>query len=61
MNNFISDENYERAAKNGISKNNLDQRVRYLDWEMERATTEPIGKRRNGNYIDPKHVFYVRA
>lgn len=32
----ITDEDYEKAAKNGISKSNVYQRVNEYGWELER-------------------------
>lgn len=56
---FISDKDFKKAAQNGISKNVLRQRVRHLDWDMERATTEPVAS--SSNRISSEHVFYVRS
>lgn len=44
----ITDEDYEKAAKNGISKSNVYQRVNEYGWELERAITVPIRKRKGG-------------
>ena len=38
-------EDYERAAKNGIKRHTLENRVYTLLWEHERAVTEPVDKR----------------
>ncbi|HDR8156764.1 TPA: hypothetical protein QC057_005927 [Bacillus cereus] len=37
-------EDYEIAKRNGISKNNVDDRVNSLDWDIKRAITQPLGK-----------------
>jgi hypothetical protein len=37
-----TDKDYEIAAHNGISKNNVDQRVNKLNWSIEDAITKPI-------------------
>ncbi|WP_416808668.1 hypothetical protein [Bacillus thuringiensis] len=42
----ITDEDYEKAAKNGIGKSNVYQRVNVYGWELERAITVPIRKRK---------------
>lgn len=42
---YITPEQYDKAAKNGIDRNNLNKRVRDYGWDIERATTEPIKKR----------------
>ncbi|MGE0981293.1 hypothetical protein [Bacillus cereus] len=42
----ITDEDYEKAAKNGISKSNVYQRVHENGWELERAITVPVRKRK---------------
>lgn len=44
MNKFITDEQYEIAARNGISRNNVYQRVHNYDYDVERAITEPLRK-----------------
>ena len=44
----ITDEDYERASKNGISKSNVYQRVNEYGWELERAITVPVRKRKGG-------------
>lgn len=38
---YITPEEYETAAKNGINKMNLERRVRLLGWSKERALKEP--------------------
>ncbi|WP_258729679.1 hypothetical protein [Bacillus atrophaeus] len=42
---YITPQEYERAAKNGIDKIRLERRIRYSGWDKERAITTPLGKR----------------
>ncbi|OOZ76560.1 hypothetical protein BHL35_25385 [Bacillus cereus] len=42
----ITDEDYEKAAKNGISKSNVYQRVNENGWDLERAITVPVRKKK---------------
>ncbi|MHC1683450.1 MAG: hypothetical protein AB6733_10920 [Clostridiaceae bacterium] len=44
---YITPEEYERAAKNGISKMTLESRIRLLAWDKERAVSEPVPHRNN--------------
>ncbi|MED1382094.1 hypothetical protein [Bacillus mycoides] len=46
----ITDEDYEIASKKGISKSNVYQRVNEYGWELERAITVPVRKRKGGIY-----------
>ncbi|MDM5270497.1 hypothetical protein [Bacillus wiedmannii] len=48
-------EDYEVAKKNGISRKNVDQRVQYLGWAIERAITTPVLPKRNR----PKYMGYA--
>jgi hypothetical protein len=41
---YVTDEQYEIAARNGISKHNVNQRVYNYDYDVERAITEPLRK-----------------
>ncbi|MBY0597719.1 hypothetical protein [Bacillus bingmayongensis] len=43
-NTVITYEDYEKAAKNGISKKNVYHRVNVYGWSVERAITEPVKK-----------------
>ncbi|WP_144513656.1 hypothetical protein [Bacillus mycoides] len=42
----ITEGDYEKASKNGISKSNVYQRVNEYGWEVERAITVPIRNRK---------------
>jgi hypothetical protein len=44
---YITDEDYAIAAKNGITKNAVWQRVYNSNWSKEDAITKPLLKRRN--------------
>lgn len=44
---YISPTEYEQAAQNGISQENLDKRVRLYGWKKERAMREPPRQKRN--------------
>lgn len=44
---YITDEDYEEAQKNGINKARLQARVLRLGWNIERAKTQPIMKKKN--------------
>ena len=39
---YITPEEYDIAAKHGISEEAVNVRVRRLDWDIEKAITEPI-------------------
>lgn len=41
---YITPEEYETAAANGISRSTLEARIRRLGWPKERAITEPPRK-----------------
>lgn len=42
----ITEDDYEKASKNGISKSNVYQRVNEYGWEIERAITVTIRNRK---------------
>jgi hypothetical protein len=42
----ITYEDYEKAAKNGINKSNVYQRVVEYGWNLERAITVPVRRRK---------------
>lgn len=44
--NYISEEQFIEAEKNGISRNCVRQRVVTLRWDIEEAITKPIRTRR---------------
>ncbi|EEL78779.1 hypothetical protein bcere0028_56080 [Bacillus cereus AH1271] len=48
-------DDYETAKKNGIPRKNVDQRVQYLGWTIERAITTPLLQKRNR----PKYKGYA--
>lgn len=39
---YITPQDYETAAQNGISKEALEQRIRSLAWPKDRALTQPL-------------------
>lgn len=41
---YITDEDYAEAEKNGISKDNLNNRVRRYGWGVDRAIRTPLKK-----------------
>lgn len=47
---YISDEDYKIAAANGISRNNVTNRVNTLGWSIEKAITTPIKTYKKTNY-----------
>jgi len=53
MNFFILDKHYEQAKANGISRQRLQERVYRYDWDIERAVTQRIGKKKMD--FDRKH------
>ncbi|MEW9093973.1 MAG: hypothetical protein AB2417_02725 [Clostridiaceae bacterium] len=44
---YITPEEYKIAKNNGISKKNLEQRVREYGWSNEKAISTPVTKRGN--------------
>ena len=44
---YITPDDFERAAKNGINGDALRQRVRTLGWDIERAIKTPLKKVRD--------------
>lgn len=44
---YITPEEYELAAQNGIDRENLNRRVRLLGWKKDRAIRTPLGKLTN--------------
>ena len=43
---YITPEEYEEAEKNGISRDTLEYRVRYLAWNKEDAVNKPLRNER---------------
>ena len=56
LNRWLTDEEYTRAAANGINRKRLQSRVYDFDWDVEEAITSPIGtvrheyKRKHGDW-----------
>ncbi len=48
LNQFVTDEEYEIALNNGISKRRVDHRVRVLYWDIKRAITQPVKHIKHG-------------
>lgn len=42
---YLTPKDYETAERNGIDARNLEQRFYAYGWDVERATTQPIGQR----------------
>lgn len=42
---YITPEEYKKASKNGISKENLEQRIRKYGWNKKDALNTPVKKR----------------
>ena len=53
---FITEEAYAIARKNGISKKQLDNRVRYCGWSLERAIFTPIRNKRKNSTKEQKEL-----
>ena len=51
---YITPEQYDKAAKNGINKKRLETRVRSLGWDIDRAMTEELNK---GRRFLPKELI----
>lgn len=47
MNIYITPEEYNEAAKNGISSKVLNNRIRHLKWSHEKAISYPVINNRN--------------
>lgn len=54
---IILDEHYKKAESNGINRRRLQERVYRYDWDIERATTQPLGTKivnfdkKHGNWM----------
>lgn len=57
---YITPEEYERAALNGISNRILEQRIRYYMWDRERAITEPVREKYNDKYEWSKYKHIAK-
>lgn len=44
MKKYVTEEQYKIAEHNGISRNNVYQRIYCYDYDVERAITEPLRK-----------------
>lgn len=58
MNIFITEEAYKTARQNGISKKQLENRVRYHGWDLERAITVVPRNRRSPLTKEQKQLAY---
>lgn len=68
---YITPEQYESAAKNGISAKTLERRIRNHAWDMERAITQPSAALKRKNHKEwiklaeqngiSKEVYYSRV
>lgn len=45
---YITPQDYETAAKNGVNDKTLNQRVRSLGWSINKAVSTPIARREDG-------------
>jgi hypothetical protein len=59
MRNYLLEEDYERAAKNGITTEQLRNRFYKLLWDPVRASTEPINSRKNCLWNQFKDIAVV--
>ncbi|TBX83938.1 nucleoside permease [Bacillus cereus] len=56
---WLTDEEYARAAANGINRKRLYSRVYDFDWDVEEAITAPIGTVRHG--YERKHGDWFKV
>lgn len=74
LNRWLTDEEYARAAANGINRKRLQSRVYDFDWDVGEAITAPIGtvrhkyERKHGKWIKiasengiNRNTFYTRV
>lgn len=47
---YITPEEYERAARNGVDPANLERRIRLDGWDKERAINTPLRKLKDRKY-----------
>ena len=62
MNNwyYITPEDYEEAAKNGISKTTLESRVYYLNWNIKKAVSKPVRRLKKHNLTSEDKELIVK-
>ena len=67
---YLTDKDYEIAAKNGICKKTVDSRFYQNGWTLEKSITTPVMKRRTypKEWVDAaekngisKHLFRMRV
>lgn len=49
---YITPEEYEIAAQNGIKRDTLEHRIRYHGWDKEKAITEPVRGSKQNKWIE---------
>lgn len=59
LNRWLTDEEYARAAVNGINRKRLQSRVYDFDWDVEEAITAPIGTVRHE--YERKHGTWLKT
>lgn len=59
LNRWLTDEEYARAAANGINRKRLQSRVYDFNWDVEEAITAPIGTVRHE--YERKHGTWLKT
>ncbi|GAB6454783.1 hypothetical protein bcgnr5383_51820 [Bacillus cereus] len=59
LNRWLTDEEYARAAANGINRKRLQSRVYDFDWDVEEAITAPLGTVRHE--YERKHGTWLKT
>ncbi|HFR4146088.1 TPA: nucleoside permease [Bacillus cereus] len=59
LNRWLTDEEYARAAANGINRKRLQSRVYDFNWDVEEAITAPIGTLRHE--YERKHGTWLKT
>ncbi|MEB9437412.1 nucleoside permease [Bacillus cereus] len=59
LNRWLTDEEYARAAANGINRKRLQSRIYDFDWDVEEAITAPIGTLRHE--YERKHGTWLKT